>query len=694
MGIISENPDETNTIKPQPTTLSTKVSFKEYKEKNALELQSDENYSFDGEYKYFLIIKDKVEGNTKTIMIAGQSGTYTLVKIKGDEEIYEGEPFDVVSESGEIKPKGGSWETIFNDAKSWSVNTYFENKDDLLKSIYSDTNNFLIEEQKVLKFETLEPKGWTFTSKGTISDISRFKNISEIKSGSGFILDFNKNGEITFLVRTSTFIRLIPIWDGKQLTFKKSNGSEKNGEIIVTSSSDVAKVEESKFRHKKTLLNEDTKKTGCIKGDCKNGYGTFISSSGSKYVGNFKNGKKNGYGTETYSRGDKYVGNWKNDMYNGYGTFTWSDGRKYVGNWKDSSKNGYGTETYSDGSKYVGNWKYSMYNGYGTYTYSSGNKYVGNFKDNVKNGYGTYTWTDGDKYVGNWKDGYLNGYGTITYSDGNKYVGNWKNDAYNGYGTKTYSDGSKYVGNWKSGKRNGYGTETYSDGTKYVGNWKDNNFNGYGTYTNYDGSKYVGNWKNSVENGYGTYTNPSGCKYSGEWIEGELNGKEKSDYDEITNCTEKPKEKTKEKPKENEVKVDNTIIDEKLNFSTDFDLIADDIYTNLVKGKIPNVSIVSIVEEPTKNSSNKITLVVLKIKIGSTKYRATFNENGLKLQNDSNNNHVKAVWNNRDLTTRPFTAAEKKRIKSDNRLEYDIELLGGDKFIMEETLKRFKQLIK
>ena len=579
MGIISENPDETNTIKPQPTTLSTKVSFKEYKEKNALELQSDENYSFDGEYKYFLIIKDKVEGNTKTIMIAGQSGTYTLVKIKGDEEIYEGEPFDVVSESGEIKPKGGSWETIFNDAKSWSVNTYFENKDDLLKSIYSDTNNFLIEEQKVLKFETLEPKGWTFTSKGTISDISRFKNISEIKSGSGFILDFNKNGEITFLVRTSNFIRLIPIWDGKQLTFKKSNGSEKNGEIIVTSSSDVAKVEESKFGHKKTLLNEDTKKTGCIKGDCKNGYGTYIDSLGTKYVGNFKNTDWNGYGTMTWYNGDKYVGNWKNGSRNGYGTYTRSDGYKYVGNWKGGEKSGYGT----------------------------------------------LTWPNGDKYVGN-----------------------WKNNNYNGYGTKTYSDGSKYVGNWKD----------------------------------------------NTMNGYGTYTNPSGCKYSGEWIGGKLNGKYGANYDEITNCTEKTKEKTKEKPKENEVKVDNTIIDEKLNFSTDFDLIADDIYTNLVKGKIPNVSIVSIVEEPTKNSSNKITLVVLKIKIGSTKYRATFNENGLKLQNDSNNNHVKAVWNNRDLTTRPFTAAEKKRIKSDNRLEYDIELLGGDKFIMEETLKRFKQLIK
>ena len=625
MGIISENPDETIAIKPQPTTLSTKVSFKDYKEKNALELQSDENYSFDGEYKYFLIIKDKVDGNTKTIMIAGQPGTYTLAKIKGDEEIYEGEPFDVVLESGEIKPKGGSWETIFNDAKSWSVSTYFENKDDLLKSIYSDINNFLTEEQKVLKFETLEPKGWTFTSKGTIGDISRFKNISEIKSGSGFILDFNKNGEITFFVRTSSFLRLIPIWDGKQLTFKKSNGSEKSGEIIVTSSSDISKVEESKFRYKKNLLNEDTKKTGCIKGDCKNGYGTYTFSDGRKYVGNFKNGSKNGYGTFTFSDGRKYVGNFKDDVRNGYGTFTWTDGDKYVGNWKDDDQNGYGTYTFSDGDKYVGNFKDDVKNGYGTYTFSDGRKYVGNFKDNVRNGYGTFTWTNGAKYVGNWKDDDQNGYGDLT----------------------------------------------WTDGTKYVGNWKDDNFNGYGTYTN-----------------------PSGCKYSGEWIEGELNGKSMSDYNEITNCTEKTKEKTKEKPKENEVKVDNTIIDEKLNFSTDFDLIADDIYTNLVKGKIPNVSIVSIVEEPTKNSSNKITLVVLKIKIGSTKYRATFNENGLKLQNDSNNNHVKAVWNNRDLTTRPFTADEKKDIKSDSFYEYAIQLLGGDKFIMEETLIRFKQLIK
>ena len=649
MGILNEENEDVNSNKEDgeiknprygPNAIYTKIPFSYEYGKNAFQLQSNQDYSFDGGYTYYLL-PSKFEGgldpqinpdsfNYGQLTNDGRTviaGTYTLLKVKDNSEIFEGKPFNVkqAPDSGLLKPETGSWTELINDAKSWTIDLFFEGKDSTLKSIYSDTNNFLIEEQKVLKIETSEPKGWTFTSKGTIGDISRFKNISEIKSGSGFILDFNKNGEITFFVRTSSFLRLIPIWDGKQLTFKKSNGSEKNGEIIVTSSSDIAKVEESKFRHKKTLLNEDTKKTGCIKGDCKNGYGTFISSDGDKYVGNWKSGLMNGYGTMTFANGSKYVGNWKNGSQNGYGTFTWSDGRKYVGNWKADDRNGYGTYTYSDGRKYVGNWKDDDFNGYGTYTYSNGDKYVGNFKDNVKNGYGTFTW----------------------------------------------SYGEKYVGNWKANKQNGYGTETYSDGSKYVGNWKDDYFNGYGTYTN-----------------------PSGCKYSGEWIMDVLNGKSMADYDEITNCTEKPKEKTKEKPKENEVKVDNTIIDEKLNFSTDFDLIADDIYTNLVKGKIPNVSIVSIVEEPTKNSSNKITLVVLKIKIGSTKYRATFNENGLKLQNDSNNNHVKAVWNNRDLTTRPFTADEKKRIKSDNRLEYDIELLGGDKFIMEETLKRFKQLIK
>jgi hypothetical protein len=147
---------------------------------------------------------------------------------------------------------------------------------------------------------------------------------------------------------------------------------------------------------------------------------------------------------------------------------------------------------------------------------------------------------------------------------------------------------------------------------------------------------------------------------------------------------EKPKgPKPPKVPEPKEFNLSAEIIHKKLNFHTDFELIADDIYNDLIKGKIPNVSIVSIVEEPTKNSNNEITTVILKIKIRSTKYRAAFNQDGLKLQNYNNNHHIKAVWNNRDLTTRPFTSIEKKEIKSNSRLAFDIQLLGGEKFIMQ-----------
>jgi hypothetical protein len=402
-------------------------------------------------------------------------------------------------------------------------------------------------------------------------------------------LDIISDGKITFFIRNPRLVRLIPIWDGNQLTFKKSTGSEKHGEIIIT----TPKVEESKFRYKKNLLNEDTK-TGCIQGDCQNGQGTYIESDGSKYVGQFKNGK-----------------------YNGQGTMTYPSGIKYVGEWKDGKENGQGTETYSSGGKYVGEWKDGDYNGQGTYTYS-----------------------DGENYVGEWKDNKRNGQGTLTYSDGENYVGEWKDDYYNGQGTYTYSNGSKYVGEWKLDQYDGQGTLTYSNGSKYVGEWKDNYYNGQGTYTNTKGEEFTGIWVNN-----------------------KLNGKDVS-FDDIS------------------------------NLETDFGPIANDVYSNLVKGKIPNVKITWRSTEPSINKDNIIESFIFRIKIGSVEYWAVFDTNGLNLQRYDNKNHVKAVWNNRDLTTRPFTAAEKKDMEEDKSLKSHIQLLGGDKFIMQETLKRFKQLIK
>ena len=56
-------------------------------------------------------------------------------------------------------------------------------------------------------------------------------------------------------------------------------------------------------------------KTGCISGDCDNGYGVRVFSNGEKYEGNFKNGKKNGQGTLNSAPGKKQSGKWKDGVY-------------------------------------------------------------------------------------------------------------------------------------------------------------------------------------------------------------------------------------------------------------------------------------------------------------------------------------------------------------------------------------------
>ena len=122
--------------------------------------------------------------------------------------------------------------------------------------------------------------------------------------------------------------------------------------------------------------------TGCISGDCENGYGTYVY----------------------YPSGDKYVGEFKNKNRNGQGTMDWNDGYKYVGEWQDGHRHGQGIFTSPSGDKYVGEYKYNEKDGKGTYTYSNGEHYVGEWKGNKLHGQGTMTWNTGDKYVGEYKE--------------------------------------------------------------------------------------------------------------------------------------------------------------------------------------------------------------------------------------------------------------------------------------------------
>jgi len=54
-------------------------------------------------------------------------------------------------------------------------------------------------------------------------------------------------------------------------------------------------------------------KTGCISGNCTNGYGTKIYTNGAKYKGDWKRGKRNGKGTYTSANGRRKTGKWKNN---------------------------------------------------------------------------------------------------------------------------------------------------------------------------------------------------------------------------------------------------------------------------------------------------------------------------------------------------------------------------------------------
>jgi len=115
----------------------------------------------------------------------------------------------------------------------------------------------------------------------------------------------------------------------------------------------------------------NTQQTGCISGDCQNGKGIFLYSTGDYYEGNFKDNKRHGQGTHFYNNG-RYLHN-SGDKY---------DGDKYVGEFKDDKRNGQGTFFYKDGSKYVGEFRDNKMHGQGTYFfYKNGTIQSGLWKD-------------------------------------------------------------------------------------------------------------------------------------------------------------------------------------------------------------------------------------------------------------------------------------------------------------------------
>jgi hypothetical protein len=242
----------------------------------------------------------------------------------------------------------------------------------------------------------------------------------------------------------------------------------------------------------------DEGKTGCVSGNCSDGYGKYIWSSGEKYEGYWRSDKRNGQGTNYYASGAKATGEWKDDKLHGLATFTYkssSNFDKYIGNYYENHLEGKGTLHYKNKDRYEGFFKNDLFNGEGTYYYADGtiksgvwkdDEYIGKSENNLgcisgdcNNGYGTYIFEGGEKYIGSWVQGTYNGQGTFYLSNGDKYIGEFDNGTYEGQGTYIFaSDGRKYVGHWNKGKFNGSGTMYYANGTIKSGEWKDNDYLG------------------------------------------------------------------------------------------------------------------------------------------------------------------------------------------------------------------------
>lgn len=276
----------------------------------------------------------------------------------------------------------------------------------------------------------------------------------------------------------------------------------------------------------------------CIKGNCKNGKGTYQYDSGARYVGSFKSGKIHGEGTLFFSNGNKYFGSWKNQFREGKGKMIYSNGDIYRGHFSKSKFNGKGTMDFSSGDSYTGQWKNDYQHGEGIYTFADGNRYEGYFLEGKFDGQGTMYYADGSIFEGSWKNNYKDGQGIYTDENGQKLEGLWLSGKYldeevadvAGEPTDENELLEKDLRNCNTSRCNsGVGVYTYGDGSKWIGEFNDGFPQGQGTCYYSNGDKYVGHWKRHAPHGDGMMQYSSGRVLGAKWEYGHPVGKLESE---------------------------------------------------------------------------------------------------------------------------------------------------------------------
>lgn len=206
-------------------------------------------------------------------------------------------------------------------------------------------------------------------------------------------------------------------------------------------------------------------RTGCMEGNCENGYGVYVSPDGTKLVGEFEGGNLVKPGP-AHLPGTCVDGNCNN----GQGTYIFSDGSKFVGTFKKSKPNGQGRKTWEIGVTYIGEFRAGMAEGEGEYRmpashkrttktcltgncldgqgvmmYPNDTKYVGQFKHGAPNGKGIYYWRDGEALEGEFENGELKAGGNYVSSDGHILIQGRKRGWHETYFEEEKSSRDQYI---------------------------------------------------------------------------------------------------------------------------------------------------------------------------------------------------------------------------------------------------------
>lgn len=259
-----------------------------------------------------------------------------------------------------------------------------------------------------------------------------------------------------------------------------------NGGLLYVKYDDFFELDPLALYFETSLRSRGTG-SGCVYGDCEDGFGRYVYSNGDVYEGDFTEGKRGGYGFYLWTSKEHFGGEWMSDNRHGSGYYM-APGTLTEGYWKDGVYNGWDlveNTLVNDDRVEKPEDLYVIYNETEAYELLAKD---GNL-DRVENlnvtecvygdcedGFGIYqsgtTWI----YAGQWKDGNRQGYGELYWlglERGHVYEGQFVQGYREGNGTYYFPSGDIYYGEWLEGDRHGQGAMFYYDGSVSAGEWVD-----------------------------------------------------------------------------------------------------------------------------------------------------------------------------------------------------------------------------